>query len=314
MLTNLLIAIRCIGPLLICLLVGVLVRRSGILSDEVIRQLNRFVFTFLFPQHLFLTVYNADFSETFSLPMILFQVGIVSLYCFGSVILLSRMKLEKRLIAMLNQNAYRSNLNIISLPLSEALLGPSGLASMGIISAVLTPLYNLYAVIVLESHTDGGKKSKGELILEIIKNPMIIGAAAGFAAHLLPFKLPGTVTSAISSMGKTGTTLALILLGASLRIGSLRKNRKLLIIGNVWRLIAAPLLGLLLAVALGFAGSELAIIVLALGAPTASVSFTMCQVYDCEPELAAEMVATTSMLCCLSLFLWIFLLKQLGIV
>ena len=188
MLTNLLTAVRCIGPLLICLLTGILVRKSGILSDTAIRQVNRFVFTFLFPQHIFLTVYNADFSEAFSLPLILFMIGMVSLFCFGSLFVFHRMQLSPRLTAMLNQSAYRSNLNIISLPLAESLLGASGLASMGIITAILTPIYNLYAVFVLETHSGKGKRAAGKIALEIVKNPLIIGAALGFCLQLLRLK------------------------------------------------------------------------------------------------------------------------------
>ena len=75
-----------------------------------------------------------------------------------------------------------------------------------------------------------------------------------------------------------------------------------------------PLIAFLLALAVGIRGNELALIVLAMGSPLATVSFSMCQAYDSDAELAAELVVTTSVFCCLSLFLWIFVLKQMGIV
>ena len=79
------------------------------------------------------------------------------------------------------------------------------------------------------------------------------------------------------------------------------------------RLIAAPLFAFLLALLIGLENRDIALLVLAAGAPLATVSYTMCQVYDSDAELAAELNVTTSMLCCLTLFLWIFALKQLGI-
>ena len=313
MLDNLLIAMRCVAPIIICLFVGGLVRRSGLLSEETNRQMNRLVFTFLFPQHLFITVYKADFATSFSLPLLLFYLGIVTFYLIISIIVLRRQKISPREIGVMSQNAYRSNLNIVSLPLAESLLCSAGLASMGIIAGIMTPVYNFYAVFTLEMHREGGKFNLKEVLIEIIKNPLVIGAAAGYLMHLLPFRLPEVLLSTMSTMGKTGTTLALILLGASFRLGSLVSDRKRIIGGNIMRLIAAPLFAFLLALLIGLENRDIALLVLAAGAPLATVSYTMCQVYDSDAELAAELIVTTSMLCCLTLFLWIFALKQLGI-
>ena len=312
MLENLLISLRCVAPILICLVVGMLVRRGGFLSDGTLRQVNRFVFTFLFPQHIFNTVYNADFKTAFSLPLILFCIGIVSLLFVVSLFLLHRMKYSNREIGTLSQNAFRSNLNIIALPLAETLLGPSGLASMGIITAFVTPIYNLYAVITLEMHREDGKVKLGKTLLEIVKNPIVIGAAMGFLLRLLPFRLPDTIISSVASMGKAGSTLALILLGASFEMKSLISDRKRIIGGNLQRLVFAPLIAFLLALLVGLPQREIALVVLATGSPLATVSYTMCQVYDSDAELAAELVVTTSVLCCFTLFLWIFFLKQMG--
>ncbi len=315
MLDNLLISMRCIAPILIYMLVGVLVDRSHILPEELYPKINRFLFTFLFPQHLFNTVYNADFAHSFSVLRILFCAGVVSVFFFGSLFVLHRGRFNRREIGTLSQNAYRSNLNIVSLSLSEQLMGAEGLASMGIISAFLTPLYNLYAVVTLEMHKEGGGKIRfGEILLEILKNPIVIGTFLGFLMRLLPFRIPSVLMSSIATMGRTGTTLALIILGASLRFDRILRDRKRIIWGDIFRLIAAPLMALVLAYLVGFRGSDLALVVLATGAPLATTTYTMCQVYDSDADLAAELVATTSAFCCLSLFLWIFLMKQLGIV
>lgn len=314
MLTNLLIATRCVVPIIVCLFVGGLARWSGMLSEETNRQMNRLVFTFLFPQHLFTTLYRADFAASFSLQLLLGFLGLTSLYLIVSIVVMHRMKISPREIGVMSQNAYRSNLNIVSLPLAESLLGTSGLASMGIIAGIMTPIYNFYAVLTLEMHREGGKFNLKKVIIEIIKNPLVLGAAAGFAMRFLPFRLPEVLLSTVATLGKTGTTLALILLGASFRLGSLVSDRKRIVIGNLVRLVAAPLGAFLAAQLIGLDGRDTALMILAAGAPLATVSYTMCQVYDSDEELAAELIVTTSMLSCLTLFLWIFLLKQLQFV
>ena len=314
MLENLLISIRCVTPIIIGLFVGILVRKTGVLSDESLKQTNKLVFSFLLPQYLFYITYTADFVTAFSPRLVIFYLVIVSVYFWGSLFVLHKRAYSNREIGTMSQNAYRSNLNIIALPLSEALLGPSGLAMMAIVSAFVTPVYNVYAVTTLEMHRDGGKVHVGKILLGVIKNPLVIGTLLGFLFHFAKVPLPAVVLSTVTSMGKAGTTLALILLGASFRFSSLVSDRKRIIGGNLFRLVAAPLVAFLLALAVGLHGNELALLVLAAGSPLATTVFTMCQVYDSDADLAAELIVTSSTLCCFTLFVWIFLMKQMGIV
>ena len=314
MLNNLLIAVKCIAPIILGLAVGMLVRRSGIMSETSLKQANQLLFSFLLPQYLFYITYTADFATAFSPRLILFCIVVVSLFFWGGFPLLRKMGCSSREMGAVSQNMFRSNLNIIALPLAESLLGASGLAMMAIISAFVTPLYNIYAVTVLEMNRDGGKIDAKKILLGIVKNPLILATLLGFALHFTGVKLPGVLLSSVQSMGKAGTTLALVLLGASFRFQSLVSDRKRIISGNLFRLIGAPLIAVLLALLAGIRGSELALVVLAMGSPLATVSFSMCQAYDSDADLAAELVVTTSAFCCLSLFLWIFALKQLGAV
>ena len=314
MLENLLISIRCVTPIIIGLFVGILVRKTGVLSDESLKQTNKLVFSFLLPQYLFYITYTADFVTAFSPRLVIFYLVIVSVYFWGSLFILHKRAYSNREIGTMSQNAYRSNLNIIALPLSEALLGPSGLAMMAIVSAFVTPVYNVYAVTTLEMHRDGGKVHVGKILLGVIKNPLVIGTLLGFLFHFAKVPLPAVVLSTVTSMGKAGTTLALILLGASFRFSSLVSDRKRIIGGNLFRLVAAPLVAFLLALAVGLRGNELALLVLAAGSPLATTVFTMCQVYDSDADLAAELIVTSSTLCCFTLFVWIFVMKQFGIV
>lgn len=314
MLENLLISIRCVTPIILCLFVGILVRRTGTLSDESLKQANKFLFAFLLPQYLFYNTYTADFSTDFSPRLVIFSVALISLFFWGSLFVLHRRGYSKREIGAMSQNAYRSNINIIALPLAESLLGAQGLAMMAILSAFVTPLYNFYAVTTLEMHREGGKVNVKQILLGIVKNQIVIGTMLGFLFNFAKIRLPDVVLSSVSLMGRAGTTMTLILLGASFRFGSLVSDRKRIIGGNLYRLAAAPLIAFLLALAVGIRGNELAMVVLTMGSPLATVCFTMCQAYDSDADLAAELIVTTSTLCCFSLFLWIFLLKQLGVV
>ena len=47
--------------------------------------------------------------------------------------------------------------------------------------------------------------------------------------------------------------------------------------------------------------------------PIASSTYPMALVYDSDHDLTGQLVITTSLFCCFTLFLWIFLCKQLGL-
>jgi len=65
---------------------------------------------------------------------------------------------------------------------------------------------------------------------------------------------------------------------------------------------------------LGFRDIELIALMLIFASPTAISSFTMAQKMDGDSELAAQIVVFTSAFCILTVFLWIFTLKQFSLI
>ena len=102
-------------------------------------------------------------------------------------------------------------------------------------------------------------------------------------------------------------------LGATFTFSGLQKNLKKIIAANLIRLVIAPLVAILGAMAIGLRGNDLAIVLLASAPSLATTSFPMAIARDSDYELTGQIVVTTSFFCCISLFLWIFVLKQLGL-
>ena len=130
---------------------------------------------------------------------------------------------------------------------------------------------------------------------------------------LLEIPLPAPVLKALSQIGTAGTVMTLISLGANFRFSGVRRNLKKVVTANVLRLVIAPLAALTAAVALGFRGGDLGIILLCTAPALAGSCYPMALACDSDHELTGQIVVTTSFLCCLTLFVWIFLLKQVGL-
>ena len=91
-------------------------------------------------------------------------------------------------------------------------------------------------------------------------------------------------------------------------------SKKQLLMGVMGKLIVAPLVFLSLAVLMGIRGVGLACVFISFGAPTAVSSYPMAQQMGGDGELAAEIVAMTSVFSIVTTFLFIFLLKTMAFI
>ena len=152
------------------------------------------------------------------------------------------------------------------------------------------------------------------IVKSILRNPLIIGCALGGLCLGLHIPLPGSVVKAVSSVGNAGSVTTLVALGASLKLGGMRHNLAAIVRCSAVRLVLAPLCALVPAILLGFRGDALGVVLVCIASPVASTAYPMALAYDSDHEFTAQMVVTTSLICTLTLFLWIFALKQLGLV
>ena len=104
----------------------------------------------------------------------------------------------------------------------------------------------------------------------------------------------------------------LFLLGGFFEFSDLRDDLKTVSAIVIGRLIIIPAVVLGLACMIGFRGVEFASLLGAFASSTAIASFTMAQQMGGDAELAGDIVVTTSAASILTMFLWIFLFKSLG--
>ena len=99
----------------------------------------------------------------------------------------------------------------------------------------------------------------------------------GVAFLLLGIPLPEPVLKPVRQVAAATTPVALIILGASFKMGSSREALHQLIACVSARLLIVPALMLSLAVALGFRGVDLVTLVAIFATPCAVASFAMAQ-------------------------------------
>ena len=310
---NIMISLRCVAPMFITLAVGYCVQKVKIFDSNACSRVNRLNLWVLLPILLFNSIYSADFSSSFQPKLIGYLiVQTVCVYLIARFICAKKI-LSKRTQSAYVQLAYRSNIVIVGLTLANTLIGPEHTAPMSLAIAFLGPLASVLAITVLESCRNEERDYR-QTIKGVIKSPLIIGCLAGVVVKILGITLPGFLISALQPIGNAGTTLAVLMLGVSLNTGGIKRNIKRIMFGCLIRLVLIPILCVCTAILLGFRGDHLAIIMLVCATPLATAAYPMAQAYDSDYELTGQFVVATSLMCCVTLFLWIFVLKELYLI
>jgi predicted permease len=163
-------------------------------------------------------------------------------------------------------------------------------------------------------HYHGEQVKLGRVLLRIITNPIILACAAGFLVNLLHIKLPAVLQKPIDGLASMTTPLAFLLLGGTISFSDVRKNRAALSLVSLLRLLVIPLAAVTAFLLLGFRGEYIVVTLILFGGPAAMVTYTMSVALDADTELAGTLVAVTSVLSILTMFLFIFLLKEFAFI
>lgn len=302
-------------PVFLVIVVGYILKRIGILDKSFVNSANKFNFKVTLPVLLFTDLASTDIIGDFDLKYVLFCAVVTTAVCLCLWIGARTFLRDKTLVGEFVQASYRSSAAILGVAFIQNIYGDSGMAPVMIIGCV--PLFNIFAVLVLtvegEKSTDGGGNIRKTLI-NIIKNPIIIGIVAGTIASLVKLDLPEFADKTLSSFAKMASPLALVTIGAGFEGRKAVAKIKPTLIASLIKLAALPALFLPLAVKLGFRDQELIALLVMLGSPTTPSSYIMSRNMGHDGVLTSSVIVVTTLFSALTLTMWIFILRSCTLV
>lgn len=311
MLQNFIISLEAVAPMFLIMAVGILLRRKNFMNEAEVKKLNKMVFQVFFPCHMFCSIYGAELAEAFDIKWILFIIIMILAVFFITMGIVVKIEPNNKSRGAMIQAVYRSNFVIMGIPIVSNIFGGENLVTAALAITFVVPIFNVLAVVVLELFR-GGKPSPVKILKGIAKNPLIIGAVLGILTVVFQIKLPGIVENVAGQMKSVATPLALITLGMSLNLKSLGNMKRNLAFCVCGRLVAVPAVVLTLAALIGIRGVPFVTLIAIFASPTAVSSFTMAEQMDSDGPLAANAVVLSSALASVTMFLWIFIFKCLG--
>ena len=309
-------AFQAVAPTCMVMLSGVLLRKIGIITPELIRQGNRLCFQVLFPLLIFLNLYNAEEIDLHYIKVILYIVGIILISVMILSLWIPKVVKERRQQSVMIQSIYRGNFMLYALPFSQVLGGPSCVALATSVMAATLPILNPIGVFVFSAFAEENEKPDfRRIILNTFKNPIIWGVMLGLAFYFLPLSLPSFINHAGTDLSKIPTPLAFMLLGAQTELKTAKKNMRLLAGGIFAKLVVMPAVFLSIAVLVfGFRGMELIPIFIFLAAPTAITNYQMAMQYDADTELAGDFLVYSMVASAITIFLFIYILREMQLI
>ena len=276
-------------------------------------KLNTFNYKLFFPFLMFNNVYSAKPENMPSVKLMVTGVLSVSLLVVLLVIIVPKIVKENPRRGVIIQGIFRSNFIIYGIPLTTYVFGTEKSSVCGMMIMIMVSLFNVSAVIVLEMFREGGKIRPKQLVLGVVKNPLLQGCVVGLLFYLLQIRLPSFIASPVSSLASMATTMALVVLGANLRFDELKKNSRTVTAVLVIRLLLLPLVMVTFAYLIGLRGVELFLILMIFGTPVATSSYPMAQNMGGDGQLAGQLVFVSTVASLATIFLFIFALSQLGL-
>lgn len=314
---HLIFSLNATMPVFLLMVLGIILRRIGVVDAAFASRLNMFVFCVALPVLLFRDISSVDLAQEwdarFVLDCALITLASIVFACVASAFVKSRATRGEFI-----QGAYRSSVAILGIALMQNIYGSSQAAAMMIIGVV--PLYNAAAVVILAVCADDSRaKRKGARAMllgvtrDIVTNPIIVGIAAGLLWAALRLPMPEAAGKAVDAVAGLATPLGLVAMGAMADFRRMREEAGASLGASVIKLFGLCAVFLPVCVALGYRGEELMALLFMLGSATTVSSFVMARNMGYEGAVSSAIVMITTLGSVFSLTVWIYLLRCLGL-
>ena len=303
-----LISAKALLPLFAFMMLGYYFQKKKYLSESTTKQINIIVFRYFLSIMCAETIYKANLKEDVELlPVLMVAGGIISIFLI-SWLIVPRFVKDKTQIPVMIQGIYKSNYAILGIPIAQSICGADNIGIVSVIAVILVPLNNAISAFIFEKYT-GNATSVPKLLLNIIKNPLVVGSLLGLLLNVTGVKIPSWImTGIVAKLSALATPLSMIALGASFEFSQIGKYKTMLTWAVIAKLLIVPGIIIPVAIMLGIRSVALVGVMIYAAAPNAVNSYSTAVAMGGDADLANEIVVMTSLLSMLTMFGWFVLI------
>lgn len=292
------ILLSTVAPVFGIMAIGFAAARFRVLDEASVRGLVLFVFNFAIPILLFGSLAAIELPENVSWGfLVAFYVGSGGAYALG---MLTGRWYGRDLAAqaIFGMSGAFANLVLLGVPVILTAFGPEAALPMFLIIGFHSMTFMPITVGLIHAGRGDGvswQSQLREVVIAVLRNPIVIGLMAGFAMNLSGLALPGGVDRIVELMGGAAVPTALFAMGASLFGYPARGDQAPAIVLTVVKLLIHPFLVWVVAVPLlGLEGLWVSVAVVLAAMPTAVNTYLFGERYQAAPGVAARTVLISS--------------------
>ncbi|MDH3388110.1 MAG: AEC family transporter [Gammaproteobacteria bacterium] len=305
--------LNAITPIFLIIATGYLLFRTRVVDEAVWSAIEHICFYLLLPFLIIRTLSRANLGNV---PIIDFvTVLVVAILGMSAVLILTHALVWKRFpqsgpsFSSIFQGATRFH-GFVAIAVIGPLYGDDGVALGALALAIMVPLLNVISVIVLSIY--GHSETRPEVaavIRKILTNPLIIACAVGLLLNRID--VPDILFQAIDIIGAGGLGLALLAVGAGMKLGHAAQHKLLLAIGVLTRLIGMPIMVIIMSWLVGLDGLARSVAIIAGAVPTAASAYVMARKMGGNAELMSSIVTFQVLVAFFTLPMFIYVAELL---
>jgi predicted permease len=279
-------------PVFLLIILGVILKRSPVVSRDFWSDFERFGFYILFPALVFVYLVKADFSQiTLDGPPLALTIAILCQLLIMWIIqkpIKAVFSLNDASFSSFYQTSTRFN-GFILIPIVESAYGNDGAAlAILVLACFMLPIniFNVAAVVKLCAREDE-HPNFAFYVKRITANPLVIACVLGLIVQLVHIPIYAPILVSFDLLARAALGLGLIMVGSGLRLRDVAVPTPTMFGATFFKLLFFPALIACICYLLQIDGIAFTILVLGAGMPTAMNGYLIARQYGGDAELYA---------------------------
>jgi len=293
---------------------GHLFNRNHIITQDFAKRATKITFLTGFPLIVFRELYRVDLTNAVRWQFLVYTAVSTLILLLVLVLIVPRFIKDPSRTGAFILSSFRSNYMILGLPIALQIMTSEQAAPLMLSMLTTGQIYNISTVIILSMFSDEDRVRGKDILLGIIKNPIIWGVFIGVSAKLSGFVFPEFFMNTVDYLADMALPLALLSLGAQFTADDLRSDVGMVNLSVFLKLILIPAIAVAPMLFMGFSGNEIAAVLFIFASPASLSTYALAASMGGDAKFIAKTVAVSSLLSTVTLFLWIFIFMQVGII
>ncbi|MCR9218590.1 MAG: AEC family transporter [Alphaproteobacteria bacterium] len=291
-----------LAPIFLLIALGAALRRWALLPEDFWSGAEKLVYWGLFPCLLFRKAATAPLDELAVGPLMVVLLGAIAAAGAAVFALRPALRMAPQSFGSLFQGSIRMN-TYVGFAVAAALAGEVGAALAAVAAAVMVPTVNALSIIVLLTLHGGaaGAAARGpamwlQVLRGLVTHQLILAILLGLALNLAGLPIPPVLDGATEILAEAALPLALLTVGAGLKLGALAAGRGPLAAGLAVKLALCPAAAYGLAALLGVDGPTLLVAMIFAALPSSASGYHMARQMGGDAPLLAGLISAQTLL------------------